>query len=626
MKTPVRLLLPLLLAFPAMAQNWTHVTISDSTGILPSLALDADDNPVIAFCNPSLARARVTLATWMQAAGEFDFQTVFLGGDSYVALVLDHDGEPHITQHIHTQGGELVHHSRDDSAWTTEVVHDLGHDGWSSCPAIDSQNRLHVSTIDPACCSGEGLGVEYQWFDGTQWTHEKIGSEPDVGPWTGTSLALDAGDSPLIAYYDNVRRDLVLAKKENGAWINETVDSNGDVGRYPAMRLDSNGEPAIAYFEYLSGTTGLVKIATHSETGWEYAIIDTLKHVVFSPAPGRISMRIDANDVCHISYCDDKALRYATFKEVILGVETILDFSQIESSLGWETSLALDSQNRPFIAYWTDINGVKLCKFAFREAPPAVTEYRLNAGGTEYRTEGNVLFVGDHPYLDVEGGYGYSGGNARTVHKDITNTEDDRLYQSYREGTFSYFFDIPNGTYDVTCHFAEPKANAAGLRVFDILAEGIVEKEAFDVFTAAGGRLRATTLSFSVEVFDSQLGIDFVPSSGQPPILDGIEIIKIDSEARAVALAEAEASGLDQNYPNPFNPTTAIRYEVRSAGMVSLKVFDVLGREVATLADGYLQPGSYVTNWNGSNEASGTYIYRLATQDGVRIQKMVLLK
>lgn len=69
---------------------------------------------------------------------------------------------------------------------------------------------------------------------------------------------------------------------------------------------------------------------------------------------------------------------------------------------------------------------------------------------------------------------------------------------------------------------------------------------------------------------------------------------------------------LEQNYPNPFNPTTEIRYQISEVGLVTLKVFDVLGREVATLIQEVKQPGRYTVTWDATGMASGVYLARLS--------------
>ena len=83
---------------------------------------------------------------------------------------------------------------------------------------------------------------------------------------------------------------------------------------------------------------------------------------------------------------------------------------------------------------------------------------------------------------------------------------------------------------------------------------------------------------------------------------------------------------LHQNYPNPFNPTTIINFQLPIDNYVTIKVYDLLGREVATLVDEEKVPGTYTVAWNGSGHASGVYFYRLITDSFVDVKKLVLLK
>jgi Secretion system C-terminal sorting domain len=83
---------------------------------------------------------------------------------------------------------------------------------------------------------------------------------------------------------------------------------------------------------------------------------------------------------------------------------------------------------------------------------------------------------------------------------------------------------------------------------------------------------------------------------------------------------------LFQNYPNPFNPSTKISFQIPKPGNVVLKIYDILGREVMTLVNGYKNVGRYKIDFNASNLASGVYIYRLVSGDFVSVKKMVLLK
>ena len=87
-----------------------------------------------------------------------------------------------------------------------------------------------------------------------------------------------------------------------------------------------------------------------------------------------------------------------------------------------------------------------------------------------------------------------------------------------------------------------------------------------------------------------------------------------------------ESDNLGQNYPNPFNPTTSFQFQVASSEFVSLKVLDVLGREVATLVNENRQAGSYTVRWDASRLPSGVYFYQLRTGGFVETKKMVLAK
>jgi hypothetical protein len=83
---------------------------------------------------------------------------------------------------------------------------------------------------------------------------------------------------------------------------------------------------------------------------------------------------------------------------------------------------------------------------------------------------------------------------------------------------------------------------------------------------------------------------------------------------------------LEQNYPNPFNPTTSINYTLAERSSVSLKVFDVLGNEVATLVNSTQEAGAYDVNFDASQLSSGLYIYTLNAGDFTSSKKMMLLK
>ncbi|MGA9120451.1 MAG: T9SS type A sorting domain-containing protein, partial [Bacteroidota bacterium] len=88
----------------------------------------------------------------------------------------------------------------------------------------------------------------------------------------------------------------------------------------------------------------------------------------------------------------------------------------------------------------------------------------------------------------------------------------------------------------------------------------------------------------------------------------------------------AETFSLSQNYPNPFNPSTVIAFDVPKSANVRIDVFDLLGRQVATLVNGVVPAGSHTVRFEAGKLASGIYFYRLTSPNQVMTRKMMLLK
>ncbi len=129
-------------------------------------------------------------------------------------------------------------------------------------------------------------------------------------------------------------------------------------------------------------------------------------------------------------------------------------------------------------------------------------------------------------------------------------------------------------------------------------------------------------------------------TASQAPILtiDGIKVTTTQSLIYAnikTIGTNADKFELCQNYPNPFNPGTTIKFEVfkvntplrrGEGGRIILKVYDILGKEVATLVNEKLLPGIYETNFSGNRLPSGIYFYKLETNEFTSVKKMILLK
>ncbi len=109
----------------------------------------------------------------------------------------------------------------------------------------------------------------------------------------------------------------------------------------------------------------------------------------------------------------------------------------------------------------------------------------------------------------------------------------------------------------------------------------------------------------------------------------GINYVKLtDEEITHVEFVDSAPSEflLSQNYPNPFNPVTTIEFSVKQKSPVSLKVFDISGRELSILVDQVYTPGNYKVRFNGESLPSGVYIYRIQMNGFQQVQKMTLIK
>ncbi|MDO8549762.1 MAG: 5'-nucleotidase C-terminal domain-containing protein, partial [Ignavibacteria bacterium] len=109
------------------------------------------------------------------------------------------------------------------------------------------------------------------------------------------------------------------------------------------------------------------------------------------------------------------------------------------------------------------------------------------------------------------------------------------------------------------------------------------------------------------------------------PLVEGriIADISIDVENENPVPAKFE---LAQNYPNPFNPTTNFEFRIADFGMVSLRIYDILGNEVATIVNEQLPADNYKYKWDANGIASGVYFYKLQAGDFVETKKLVLMK
>ncbi len=111
-----------------------------------------------------------------------------------------------------------------------------------------------------------------------------------------------------------------------------------------------------------------------------------------------------------------------------------------------------------------------------------------------------------------------------------------------------------------------------------------------------------------------------------PGFAAGQVVVKNSMDAGDDGTLLPKVFALEQNFPNPFNPSTVIAFSLPKQGLVSLRVFNILGQEVETLVDNVLPAGVHTVTWNADRKASGVYFYRLLFDGQVLTRKMTFLK
>jgi len=108
--------------------------------------------------------------------------------------------------------------------------------------------------------------------------------------------------------------------------------------------------------------------------------------------------------------------------------------------------------------------------------------------------------------------------------------------------------------------------------------------------------------------------------------LEIVDVMVANWNAEEVNVSMLESFQLNAAYPNPFNPVTTIGFQVPMTSSVNISVYDVLGRQVATLVDDVKLAGNYTVSWNGESLSSGVYYVRMTSENFSQIQKVMLMK
>jgi len=229
----------------------------------------------------------------------------------------------------------------------------------------------------------------------------------------------------------------------------------------------------------------------------------------------------------------------------------------------------------------------------------------------------------------VSGSTGY--GNQSNDHVVIIDNTNHPLAAGYTAGTtLDFFSDVTNGTYT----YATPDPSVQVIPIAALASDNTklvcfgVEKGTA-VFNSDGvndGSVKTTARYAAVGINATSYNI--LTDHAWKMIAAAIEWVLTppETDVKDYSSTVPTKFELAQNFPNPFNPTTQISYQLPENSFVTLKVYDILGKEVETLVNGYKNAGNYTVTFDASKLTSGVYFYTIQANNFTQTKKMLLIK
>ena len=230
-------------------------------------------------------------------------------------IAIGPDDAAHISYHDHDEE-DAAYAVWDGTDWQVTVIPGPGHDGWDNRIAVDLEGKPHMSAIYPKEFGGSG--VEYYSINASgQWMVEKVGTVPLTYQFA-TSIAIDPQGAPHITFYTQDTNDLALASSTGAGWTINIVDDDGDTGRFASLVIDEEGRFHISYTQRGDGASAVVKYATRgpADTGWDISDVGTLDSLTYGFVGARniTSLALDSQGNPWIAYTDEKELNpYSPF-------------------------------------------------------------------------------------------------------------------------------------------------------------------------------------------------------------------------------------------------------------------------------------------------------------------------
>jgi photosystem II stability/assembly factor-like uncharacterized protein len=366
---------------------------------------------------------------------------------------------------------------------------------------------------------------------------------------------------------------------------------------------------------YICGYGGLFKKTTNGGTNWTNLSFPTTQLNLNAVHFFNANTGLLASDSDTIYRTTNGTQNWS--EKIYIGI-IILDFQFIDSLIGYASGINRFAKTTNGGLNWTVSTIQSSGQIYFINQNTGWTLANITAGSNILKTTNaganwqiqhstdNFRIIYDVFFIDENTGYtsGYRHNILKTTNGG-TNWASQN-YESSAQGLYSIYFINANSGWAVGDLYSTTNTNTyytsnGGTNWLN--TNGIVS-----------GRLNR------VKINNSPVGY----TAGQNQSIyrttnaGGLTFIKNETTASEYSLS--------QNYPNPFNPVTKINYSVPKQSLVTMKILDILGREVATLVNESMKPGYYSVDFNGSNLASGVYFYRMEAGTFVNVKRLLLIK
>lgn len=429
---------------------------------------------------------------------------------------------------------------------------------------LDAQGIPHISYMLEA---GDGFVRHAIWnADQLAFQIETVSTGYFYGP---LDVALDSEDQPHINYHSHSQEDQIHAYKSNGNWILDRIEDVGHDGWDNAIVLDSADRVHTSSIDPVSfGGVGL-EYAYNEGSSWHVEAVGS-GDLMYANAT---SLAIDILERPHISYHNDvtQDLMHAVKRNgiwVITAVDT-------EGNTGLFSSLVINAANFPMISYYQHLGDDRgVVKLASLQNSGWV----INTVDTLHNVQISFSGARNLTSLALD-----SKGNPHIGYSDASV-----IKHAWRQGDVwqtQTVLDVSgtNNTLGQLTSLKLDKADHPHIAYYEISSD------------------------------EPLVGI----------IKYARSLTSTDSETEAMPKESLE---LYPNSPNPFRDYTTIRYSLARPSMVSVNVYDLLGRQRVTQPQGYQQAGTYTLTLSSLHLPSGTYLYQLQTDQSVKSRVMILTR